>query len=198
MDNTGIAFVFRELADVLELKGENPFKVRAYRRAADVIESLPEDAAKLAAEGRLKSIQGIGDAIERKTVEIASTGGLKLLEELKREIPPGLRDLLRIPGVGPRTAAAVFRHLGVTSVDELESAARDGRLENVPGLGARTAMNILQTIERLREGDWTRTPLGAAVTLARSLLDRVAEVQGVSEAAAAGSVRRWRETCGDL
>ncbi|HHY32687.1 MAG TPA: DNA polymerase/3'-5' exonuclease PolX [Firmicutes bacterium] len=198
MDNTGIALVFRELADLLELKGENPFKIRAYRRAADVIESLPEDAAKLAAEGRLKSIQGIGDAIEKKTAEIANTGRLRLLEELRREIPPGLRDLLRIPGVGPRTAAAVFRHLGVASVNELESAARDGRLENVPGLGAKTAMNILQAIERLREGDWTRTPLGEAVTLARSLLDRLADVQGVSEAAVAGSVRRWRETCGDL
>lgn len=198
MDNAEIASMFRELADLLELKGENPFKIRAYRRAADTIESLPEDAATLAAEGRLKSIEGIGEAIEKKTAEVASTGKLRLLEELRREVPPGLRDMLRIPGVGPRTAAAVFRHLGIASVDELEKAARDGRLKDVPGMGAKTAENILRAIERLREEHWTRIPLGVAVMLARSVLDTVARVDGVREAAAAGSLRRWRETCGDL
>lgn len=198
MDNLEIASVFRELADLLELKGENPFKIRAYRRAADTIESLPEDAAMLAAEGRLKSIEGIGEAIEKKTAEIASTGRLNLLEQLKREVPPGLRNLLRIPGVGPRTAATVFRHLGIASVDELEKAARDGRLKDVPGMGTKSAENVLRAIERLREDHWTRVPLGTALVMARSVLDRVASVDGVSELAAAGSVRRWRETCGDL
>lgn len=198
MNNTEIASIFRELADLLELKGENPFKIRAYRRAADTIESLPGDAATLAAEGRLKHIEGIGEAIERKTVEIATTGKLRLLEELKQEVPPGLRDMLRIPGVGPRTAAAVFRHLGVASVEELEKAARSGRLKDVPGMGAKTEENVIHAIERMQDEHWTRVPLGVAVMRARSVLDRIAQVEGVREAAAAGSVRRWRETCGDL
>ncbi len=198
MDNAQVASMFRELADLLELKGENPFKIRAYRRAADTIESLPGDAAALAAEGRLKNVEGIGEAIEKKTAEFASTGKLKLLEDLKTEVPPGLRDMLRIPGIGPRTAFALFRHLGVASVDDLEQAARSGLLKDVPGMGAKSEENILRAIQRLRQDHWTRVPLGVAVMLARSLLERISQVDGVREAAAAGSLRRWRETCGDL
>lgn len=198
MDNADIAAIFRELADLLELKGENPFKVRAYRRAADKIESLPEDAAMLAAEGRLKSIEGIGEAIEKKTAEIVATGKLGLLEELKREVPPGLRGMLRIPGVGPRTAAAVFQHLGVASVDDLEKAARDGKLRSIPGMGPKSEENILRAIEKLREDSWRRVPLAVARVLANSLLDMIEPVEGVHNAAAAGSLRRLKETCGDL
>ncbi|MCR4402835.1 MAG: DNA polymerase/3'-5' exonuclease PolX [Firmicutes bacterium] len=198
MDNLEIASMFRELADLLELKGENPFKVRAYMRAADIIESLPENAATVAAEGRLKHIEGIGEAIEKKTAEIATTGRLRLLDDLRREVPPGLRQLLRIPGVGPRTAMAVFRHLGIATLEELERAARDGRLKGVPGIGAKSAENILRAIERLREDHWTQIPLGTALAMARLVLDRVVSVDGVYDAAVAGSVRRWRETCGDL
>lgn len=198
MDNTDIAAMFRELADLLELKGENPFKVRAYRRAADRIESLPEDAATLTAEGRLKSIEGIGEAIEKKTAEIVATGKLGLLEELRREVPPGVRGMLRIPGVGPRTAAAVFEHLGVASVDDLEKAARDGRVRSVPGMGPKSEENILRAIETLREGTWKRVPLAVARVLADSLIDMMKPVEGVHDAAAAGSLRRLKETCGDI
>ncbi len=198
MDNASIAAAFRELADLLELKGDNPFKVRAYRRAADRIEGLPEDAAALAAEGRLKTIEGIGEAVEKKTQELAATGRLGALEDLRREVPSGVREMLKIPGVGPRTAAAAFRSLGVASPEDLEQAARDGRLRSVPGLGPKSEENILRAIERLRRDGSSGAPLAAVEALADSLLKVVTQVRGVSRAAAAGSLRRRRETCRDL
>ncbi len=196
--NEEIASALRELADLLELKGDNPFKIRAYRRAADVIEGLPEDAADLAAEGRLKNIEGIGEAIEKKAAELAATGGLRLLEGLRAEIPPGVREMLRVPGVGPRTAALVFRRLGVVSLDELERAAREGRLREVPGIGPKSEANILRAMERMREAGWDRLPLYVADRVARLAIDLVRTAPGVSAAEVAGSVRRRCETVADV
>jgi DNA polymerase (family 10) len=151
VSNAGFAAVFRELADFLEFKGENPFKIRAYRRAADILEGLSEDAAELAREGQLKSIKGIGVAIEEKTLEISNSGTLKALEDLRAEYPPGVMDMQKVPGIGPRTASLIFHELGVAGIDQLEEAARNGRLRALPGIGQKSEENILRAIAKLRE-----------------------------------------------
>jgi len=196
--NAGFAAVFRELADYLELKGENPFKIRAYRRAADTLESLSEDAAQLAREGQLKNIQGIGTAIEEKTLEIADSGTLKVLEDLRAEYPPGVMDMTKVPGIGPKTASLIFRDLGVAGIDQLEEAARSGKLRTLPGMGQKSEENILRAMEKLKEEDMARIPLAIADRISASLIDFISSHTEVSEIAAAGSVRRRKETCGDV
>lgn len=199
MANAGIAAIFREFAEFLELKGENPFKIRAYRRAADILEDLNEDAAELAREGQLKNIQGIGKAIEEKTREIADTGTLEALEDLRAEYPPGVMDMMRrVPGIGPKTASLVFRRLGVAGIDQLEEAARSGKLRTLPGMGQKSEENILIAIEKLKKEDMTRIPLVIADRLCASLINFISSHVGPSEISAAGSVRRRKETCGDV
>ena len=198
MSNAGFAAVFRELADFLEFKGENPFKIRAYRRAADILESLNEDAAQLAREGQLKSIKGIGAAIEEKTLEIANSGTLKALEDVKAEYPPGVMDIRKVPGIGPRTASLIFHELGVAGIDQLEEAARSERLRTLPGMGQKSEENILRAIVKLREADMARIPLVIADRISESLIDFITSHARINKIAVAGSVRRRKETCGDL
>ncbi len=198
MSNAGFAAVFRELADFLEFKGENPFKIRAYRRAADILEGLNEDAAELAREGQLKSIKGIGVAIEDKTLEISNSGTLKALEDLRAEYPPGVMDIQKVPGIGPRTASLIFHELGVAGIDQLEEAARNGRLRTLPGMGQKSEENILRAIAKLREADMARIPLVIADRISENLVDFITSHTRINEISVAGSVRRRKETCGDL
>ena len=198
VNNAGFAAIFRELAGFLELKGENPFKIRAYTRAADILESLDEDVAQLAGEGQLKNIKGIGKTIEEKTQEIARSGTLKALEDLKSEYPPGVMDMTKVPGVGSRTASLIFRELGVASIDELEKAAHDGKLKTLPGMGKKSEENILKAIEKLKEEDMTRIPLVIMDELGESLIDFVSSHTEVYRISVVGSVRRRKEACRDL
>ncbi|MFO7311107.1 MAG: DNA polymerase/3'-5' exonuclease PolX [Bacillota bacterium] len=197
MKNLELAWILAEIGDLLELQGENPFKVRAYRRAARAIELLPEDIEAVWRRGELGRIEGIGKALEEKIDEWLSTGVMTYYEELRRQLPPGLRELTRVPGVGPKLAQRLYQELGIRNLDELEAACREQRLRHVKGLGARSEENILRGIERLRR-QMERFPLGLALPVAQQLVRALAEFPSVQRVAIAGSLRRGRETVGDV
>ncbi len=198
MKNTAIAKVFQDMADLLELKGENPFKIRAYQRAARAIEHLPKEIEIMLEEGEdLQSIPGVGEAIAKKTIELVTTGKLHVYEELKAQFPEGITTLLEIPGIGPKTANRLSSELGIKSVDELEQAIKDGRVAKLFRLGEKTADNILQQIQALRRKD-QRIPIGEALPVVDAILNALRPLPGVKNLTAAGSLRRFRETVGDI
>jgi DNA polymerase (family 10) len=198
MKNTAIAKVFQDMADLLELKGENKFKIRAYERAARAIEYLPKEIEVMLDEGEdLQSIPGVGEAIAKKTIELVNTGKLGAYEELKAEFPEGITKLLEIPGIGPKTANRLSTELGIMSVDELEKAIQDGRVAKLFRLGDKTADNILQQIQALRRKD-QRIPIGEALPVVDEVLNALRQLPGVKNLTAAGSLRRFKETVGDI
>ena len=198
MKNTAIARVFNDIADLLELKGENAFKIRAYQKAARAIEHYPRELKIVLEQGEdLKNIPGVGEAIAKKTTELVTTGKLGYYENLKAEFPEGITNLLSIPGIGPNTANRLSSELGVTSVEQLEQAINDGRLAKVFRLGDKTADNILQQIQALRRKD-QRTPIGEALPMVEEILGALHSVPGVRNLTYAGSLRRFRETLGDI
>jgi DNA polymerase (family 10) len=161
--NAEIATVFDNIADLLELKGENKFKIRAYARAAETIRHLPEEMELMHEEGKdFRDIAGIGDAIAAKSVELITTGRLRFYEDLKASLPEGIINLMDIPGIGPKTAYKLGTELGVGSVDQLEAAIKDGRVAKLERMGDKTAANILRAIEAFRRKD-RRIPLGEAL-----------------------------------
>ena len=197
LENQQIARLFSEIADMLAIQGELPRRINAYRRAAESISTLSRSAADVSREGTLTDIPGIGKVLAAKIEEYLTTGTLEFYERIKGEVPPGVVDMLRIPDVGPKTASRVWKELGVTTIDELEAAAREGRVQQLSRMGARTEAKILEGIETMRR--WSgRTPLGIAWYLAYGMLAALHEVPGVQQAAPAGSLRRMRETVGDL
>ncbi len=198
MKNTDIAGIFEQMANFLEIKGENPFKIRAYRRAAQVVEHLPREIAVMLASGEdLKALPGIGQAIAAKMEELVRTGHLAAWETLKNSLPEGLSDLLEIPGIGPKTAYRLATELGISSVDELESAIQQGKVASLFRLGDRTAENLLHQIQSLRRKD-QRIPLGQALPVVEEVLSRLRLLTGAKNLLAAGSLRRFRETVGDI
>jgi DNA polymerase (family 10) len=198
MKNTAIAKVFSDIADLLELKGENQFKIRAYQKAARAIEHYPKEIRIMVDEGEdLKSIPGVGDAIAKKTTELVETGKLEYYEKLKAEFPEVITNLLDIPGIGPKTANKLCSELGITSVDSLEQAIKDGNVAKLFRLGEKTANNILQQIEASRRKD-QRIPIGEALPTAEEILSALNSVPGVRNLTYAGSLRRFRETLGDI
>jgi DNA polymerase (family 10) len=198
MRNTAIAKVFSDIADLLELKEENQFKIRAYQKAVRAIEHYPKEIKIMVDEGEdLKSIPGVGDAIARKTTELVTTGKLEYYEKLKAEFPEGITNLLDIPGIGPKTANKLCSELGVTSADALEQAIRDGRVAKLFRLGEKTANNILQQIQALRRKD-QRIPIGEALPIVEEILGALHSVPGTRNLTYAGSLRRFRETLGDI
>ena len=197
MDNGEIARIFQEISDMLAVKGENPHRVFAYQRAAEAIAQLERAAADVWREGRLTEIPGIGKTLADKIEELLTTGGLDFYERLKGEVPPGVLEMLQIPDVGPKTAGRLWQELGITSIEELEGAARAGRVQALPRMGARTEARILEGIASLRRRSG-RIPLGQAWGLAHQMLAALRKVPGVHQAAPAGSLRRMRETVRDL
>lgn len=198
MKNTAIAKVFSDIADLLELKGENQFKIRAYQKAVRAIEHYPKEIRIMVDEGEdLKSIPGVGDAIAKKTTELVKTGKLEYYEKLKTEFPEVITNLLDIPGIGPKTANKLCSELGITSVDSLEQAIKDGSVARLFRLGEKTANNILQQIEASRRKD-QRIPIGEALPTAEEILSALNSVPGVRNLTYAGSLRRFRETLGDI
>jgi DNA polymerase (family 10) len=149
MDNLEIAAVFKRIAILAEIKGEDRFKVSAYQRAAESIAVMTEDLSSMD-EKELVALPGIGQAIAAKIHELTSTGKLGFLERLEAEIPAGLVDLIAIPDVGPRKAALFWKELDITSVDELEQAARAGKLRGLPGMGEKSEARILKGIETFK------------------------------------------------
>lgn len=198
MNNRELAQVLENIADLLEIKGEQIYKVLAYRKAAQGILDLGRDVRAVWDEGALETIPGVGKAISGKIDELLQTGKLGFYERLKEEVPPSLVEVLRVGGVGPKKAARFWKELGITSLDELEQAARQGRLRGLPGMGERSETQILEGIDALRRRQSGRMSIGAAMPIAEGLLAKLRQVEGVERAEPAGSLRRWRETVGDV
>ncbi len=195
--NQELSEIFYRIADLLEIKGEVIYKVLAYRKAADSLKDLSRSAYDLWQEGKLTDIPGVGKAIAEKIDELFSTDKLNFYENLIREVPPSLADLLQIPDLGPKKIALFWHQLGITDLAGLEAAAKAGKLRDLPGMGAKSEAKIIAGIESLARRT-TRTPLWKAWPIAQSLLARLRAIQGVHAAEAAGSLRRMRETVGDL
>jgi DNA polymerase (family 10) len=197
MANAEVAAMLNRIADLLEIKGENFFKIRAYREAVRQLDNLTTEVEALIHDGRLTDIPGIGEAIEKKIVEFVTTGQLEFLSRLETEVPPALLELTRVPGLGPRTAKDIYDAFGIVSLDALEVAARDHRLQTLPRIKARTEENILKGIGMLKRTEG-RIYFPEAWMLAESFLATLRETAGVIRAEVAGSVRRAQETIGDL
>jgi len=198
MKNSEVAKVFQDIADLLELKGENAFKIRAYQKAARAIEHYPRELKIMIEEGEdLRAIPGVGEAIAKKATELITTGKLGYYENLKAEFPAGITNLLAIPGIGPKTANKLSSELGITSVDDLERAIKEGKVAKLFGLGDKTAENMLRQIQALRRKD-QRIPIGEALPVVEEILAALRSVPGVRNLTAAGSLRRFRETVGDI
>lgn len=197
MKNLQLAVVLTEIGDMLELLGENPFRIRAYRRASRSIELLPESIETIWREGRLDEVEGVGKGIAAGIEQWLKTGTIDYYEELQTQVPRGLLEVTRVPGVGPKRARLLHDELGIGSLEELEQACVEGRVRTVKGLGAKTEENILKGIERLRRHS-ERLPLGVALPIARSLVDELQKVPVVQRVAYTGSARRGRETVGDI
>jgi DNA polymerase (family X) len=199
MNNSEIVKILEDIAALLDLKGEGVFKSRAYQKAARSIELLPEEVAKLVAENRLTEIPGVGDAIAKKLCELVRTGRLEYYEKLKAQFPSGLDTLLEVPGIGPRTALLLARELNITSLDELEKAIEEGKVAELPRLGEKTARNILRQVQVFRKKkNEQRTPLGEVLPVVDSLMSSLQKVPGLTNLTAAGSLRRFRDTIGDI
>jgi DNA polymerase (family 10) len=197
MTNHEIARRFQQIADTLEIQGENPFKVRAYRRAVEAIEDLAEPLSEIEARGQLAEIAGFGEAIVAKTRDFLTTGTTKLYEQIKHAVPAGVLQMAAIPGIGPKTAKTLWEALAVTTVEELETAAKAGRVQTTPGFGAAKEKNIIEAIERRRRLS-ERLPLYVAKPYAERMAAELARRPEVVRADVAGSTRRGRDTVGDL
>jgi DNA polymerase (family 10) len=198
MTNRDLAEFLKRIGDMLDILGENRFKVLAYRRAAENILNLGQDIRTYWQAGTLQEIPGVGQAIADKIDEILTTGRLEFYERLQDQVPAGVVSLLEIPDVGPKTAKLLWENMGLQSVAEVEAAARSGQLQQLPGLGAKSEAKILAGIEALhRRSD--RIPLGTAWPVAIELLEGLkAACPEVQEATVAGSLRRMRSTIGDI
>ncbi len=197
MKNFEVARLFGLMADILEIKGENPFRIRAYRRAAQNLESLTENVEALAREERLDEIPGIGEDLAGKIAEYLETGRVKEIEAAQKGIPRGVVDFMNVPGIGPKTARLLYEKEGITTLDRLEKLARAGKLRGLHGIQAKTEANILKGIALVRGGQ-ARMPLGRALPLGRELVEALEDVPGVKAIELAGSLRRMKETVGDI
>ncbi len=197
MKNREIAALFNEIADILELKQENVFRVNAYRRAAQNIEGLSMPIEDVAEEQKLDELPGIGKDLAGKIAEYLDSGEIDYLNELRKETPQVLLDMLRIPGIGPKTAVRLHAELGINSLDELRHAALEHRIQELPKMKAKTEENILKGLEFLSRAS-ARTPIGTALPLARRIVAALEELPEVKKISVAGSLRRFRETVGDI
>jgi DNA polymerase (family 10) len=198
MNNREMADTFEAIAQFLEIKGEGVYRVLAYRKAADALRDLTRDVAAIHEEGNLQDIPGVGKAIAAKIKEIIETGRLTYYEELAAEIPAGLLEILAIDGVGPKKAAQFWEEADVESLDDLEAAARAGELRKLSGMGARSEEKILAGIEAYKRRQTDRFLLGQAWTTAESIKQRLRSLEGIDQVELGGSLRRYRETVGDL
>lgn len=196
--NADVAAIFEEIADLLEIQGANPFRIRAYRNAARTIGELSQEAYLLLEKGEdLTRLPGIGDDLSAKIREIVSSGRCSLLERLRKELPPAITELLKIPGLGPKRVKALYHDLEVQTVEQLYAAARDGRIRVLPGFGEKSELNILQAVEA-HASQTRRFKLAVAAQYADTLRAFLALLPGVRQVTVAGSFRRMRETVGAL
>ena len=197
MQKDEIAKILKEIGLFLELKGENPFKTRAYQNGARTLESLSEPLETLIAEERLAKVKGIGSALSEKITELATTGKLAYFEELKASIPKGLIDILNIPGLGPKKVKAVYSKLGIDTVEALEQACNQNQLAELPGFGNKTEAKILQGIE-FRRNYASHHHISTALNLAEPILEQLRAHPDVIRCSIAGSLRRHKEIVRDI
>jgi DNA polymerase (family X) len=196
LDNAAIAHILGEIADLLEIKGDNPFKIRAYRNVADIAGNHPHELATLD-EPSLREIPGIGKDLAGKIREIATTGDAEFHRELLAEFPPSVLDMMRLQGVGPKTVATLYRELQVQTLDDLQRAALDGRVRAIKGMGAKKEALILKAIEE-RKSHVGRHLLSAAHEIANAVVALLRERFPAATITPVGSLRRGCETCGDI
>jgi len=200
VENAAIARALEDLADLQELSGIAVFKVRAFRGAARAIEGLGESIAELVRTKKLVGIRGVGDGVARRITELLETGKIAEAEELRAKLPPGLLELMNLPGIGLKTAQLVWNELKIASIDELEAAAKDGKLRDLPRFGQKREEKLIVAIEayRKRAAGPKRRPMAEALIVAEEIVARMRAVPGVSACEFAGSLRRRAETVGDL
>ena len=197
MDKEKVAGILVEIGTLLELKGENPFKTRAYLNAARALETMTEPLAQVVADKRLNTVKGIGEALEEKITTLVSTGHLPYFEELKASIPAGLVEMLGIPGLGPKKVKALHDKLELTTVEGLEAACKAGQVATLEGFGEKTQAKILEGIA-FRRTYASRHRLDTALAVAEPLLDELRNHPEVTRCSTGGSLRRWRESIGDI
>lgn len=197
MENTEIAQVFFQIADILEIKGENPFRIGAYRRAAQTIEALPNSINQIYRENKLEEIPGVGKGIAEKIKELMEKGMPEEFEKLKKEIHFGLLDLLKIEGIGPKTVQFFYKKFKIKSVEGLEDLIKKHKLRNIKGFGVKTEENILKGIENYKRAK-EKFLLGEIFVLAENIVKKLKENKNVDQAEIAGSFRRRKEVVGDL
>lgn len=199
MKNIEIAAIFYAMADILELQ-DVKWKPIAYRKAARAIETLSEPIEEVYKKGGIKAlmeIPGVGEAIAKKTEEFILTGKVKEYEKLKKKIPKGLREIMDLQGLGPKKAIRLYKELGINSIEELETAAKEGRIARLEGFGEKTEENIIKAIEIAKKGK-ERLPLGVALPIAREIIEELKNTEGVKRIEIGGSLRRRVETIGDI
>ncbi|MBN2097020.1 MAG: DNA polymerase/3'-5' exonuclease PolX [Candidatus Omnitrophica bacterium] len=197
MKNKAVAEIFRQIGEILEIQGENPFRIRAYLRAAQSIESLNRDIAKLAAEEKLKEIPGIGKDLAEKIKEIVNTGKLKFYEQLRDSVPEGLTLLMSVPGIGPKSAKLLYEHLKIRNINDLEQQALAHQIRILPGFKEKTEENILRGIALIKKAK-ERMPLAVALATAEEFTDSLKKIKQVEQIEPAGSLRRRKETVRDI
>jgi DNA polymerase (family 10) len=197
MQKGEIADILKEIGIFLELKGENPFKTRAYQNGARTLENLSEPLEILIEENRLSKIKGIGSALAEKITELATTGNLAYYDKLKASIPEGLIAMLNIPGLGPKKVKVVHEKLGIDTIEALEAACKDNKLAELPGFGAKTETKILEGIE-FRRNYASHHHISAALLLAEPILDQLRSHPDVIRCSTAGSLRRHKEIIRDI
>jgi DNA polymerase (family 10) len=197
MDNKEIAKLFNQYADLLELDGANTFKIRAMQRAVQIIENLPQPVKTLYDTKELAKVDGIGKGIVEKIGGILATGKLDELDEIKQKYPDGLLDMMDVPGLGPKKVKLIYDELKISNIDELKQAAENGKLADLPGMGKKSEEKILKGIAT-KQSSVGRYPIGLAYPIAKEIHDRLAAMKGVYESSIAGSMRRGKETVGDV
>jgi len=197
MNNKQLADTFTLIANLCEIKGEVIYVILAYRKASENLLSIGRDASEYWKEGKLREIPGVGKAIAEKIDELLTTGKLQFLENLKKEIPEDLATWLAVPSLGPKKIAMIWKTLDITTLAQLEAAAKEGKLRDLPGMGAKSESAILEGLASLsrRSG---RMPLGRAYPRAQEIITQLKKIKGVVAAEPAGSLRRMRSTVGDL
>ncbi|HYH04068.1 MAG TPA: helix-hairpin-helix domain-containing protein, partial [Bacillota bacterium] len=197
MDKQELVRIFNEIGLLLELKGENPFKSRAYYNAARLLDNLDTDLEQLFQEGKISELPGFGEALVKKVVEWRETGTIEYYEDLKTSTPPGLLELLKVPGLGAKKINVLYTNLGLTSLEQLEEACQQNRLVALPGFGVKTQAKILAGIEFIKDHR-DQYLLAEVIDEARHLLQQLHQNALVTRAELAGSLRRLKEVVKDI
>lgn len=197
MQNASVAALFDEIADYMMLAGENTFKIRAYRHAAEAVATYENPIEEAAEEGTLRSIEGLGEATSEKIQEFLATGKIRVLEELREEFPAGLLDLLRVPGLGPKRVQQLYRERQIDSIEALNIALENNALKGLAGFGPKTIENLKSGLRRLAEMN-RRAPLDRALPLSQSLIATLSAFPAIERIDLAGSLRRGAETVGNI